>query len=277
MKSCPFCFKRIGNTRSVCPYCDCDLRSIEAAFAREELRPAPGPTKEVFPPTAEPTPKTPKPHKSAAERGREERARATRVCNNVKSELTEQRKLLVRLRGESQSVGLTQNYSEALKVIDLLLSRLRDADTVPLKVTLYDGQSAGSLARDALETMQLAIFRRTAAGELFIFRNCLYDVTSNRACTDDQIRKLVVAANSFYENALNDLEDQCIGEKPRDRISEGIRHEVWRRDEGKCCRCGSRDRLEFDHIVPISKGGSNTARNIELLCEKCNRGKGNRV
>ena len=59
----------------------------------------------------------------------------------------------------------------------------------------------------------------------------------------------------------------------RGRIPAKVRREVWRRDEGKCSRCGSRDRLEFDHIVPVSKGGSNTARNIELLCEVCNRAK----
>jgi hypothetical protein len=63
----------------------------------------------------------------------------------------------------------------------------------------------------------------------------------------------------------------------RIRIQENIRIEVWRRDSGKCARCGSRERLEYDHIVPISKGGSNTARNIELLCEKCNRSKSNNV
>jgi len=63
----------------------------------------------------------------------------------------------------------------------------------------------------------------------------------------------------------------------RERISEEVRIAVWRRDDGKCARCGSRENLEYDHIVPVSKGGGNTARNIELLCEKCNRSKSNNV
>lgn len=63
----------------------------------------------------------------------------------------------------------------------------------------------------------------------------------------------------------------------RERIPESVRVEVWRRDQGKCAQCGSRERLEYDHIVPVSRGGSNTARNVELLCEACNRAKGNRI
>jgi hypothetical protein len=63
----------------------------------------------------------------------------------------------------------------------------------------------------------------------------------------------------------------------RQPIPERVRHEVWRRDQGRCVECGSRERLEFDHIVPISRGGSNTARNIELRCESCNRRKSARV
>jgi predicted transcriptional regulator len=55
------------------------------------------------------------------------------------------------------------------------------------------------------------------------------------------------------------------------RISTRVRQEVWRRDSGKCVRCGSRKNLEYDHVIPVSEGGSNTARNIELLCEECNR------
>ena len=50
-----------------------------------------------------------------------------------------------------------------------------------------------------------------------------------------------------------------------------VRIKVWRRDNGKCVKCGSRQNLEFDHIIPVSNGGSHSARNIELLCESCNR------
>ena len=59
----------------------------------------------------------------------------------------------------------------------------------------------------------------------------------------------------------------------RDAIPSAIRREVWRRDGGKCVKCGSRKNLEYDHIILVAEGGSNTARNIELLCEACNRAK----
>ncbi len=52
---------------------------------------------------------------------------------------------------------------------------------------------------------------------------------------------------------------------------------VWRRDEGKCVVCGSNERLEFDHIIPFSRHGTNTERNVQLLCEACNRAKGNTI
>lgn len=63
----------------------------------------------------------------------------------------------------------------------------------------------------------------------------------------------------------------------REPIPARVRDEVWRRDGGRCVDCASRERLEYDHIIPIAKGGSNTARNIELRCETCNRKKGARI
>jgi holliday junction DNA helicase RuvB len=78
------------------------------------------------------------------------------------------------------------------------------------------------------------------------------------------------------ESALKILashDDRPEVKETRDAISSEVRREVWRRDAGKCVKCGSRERLEFDHIIPVAKGGGNTARNIELLCEICNRSK----
>ena len=32
--------------------------------------------------------------------------------------------------------------------------------------------------------------------------------------------------------------------------------------------------MEFDHIIPLSKGGKTELKNLQLLCRKCNRNKG---
>ena len=67
-------------------------------------------------------------------------------------------------------------------------------------------------------------------------------------------------------------------EKPSPRfIKSEIRKKVWIRDDGMCKKCGSKDELEFDHIIPVSKGGNNTINNIELLCKSCNREKSARI
>jgi 5-methylcytosine-specific restriction endonuclease McrA len=57
-------------------------------------------------------------------------------------------------------------------------------------------------------------------------------------------------------------------------IPDEIKVEVWQRDAGKCVRCGAEDYLEYDHIIPFSKGGANTVNNVQLLCRKCNLAKG---
>lgn len=56
-----------------------------------------------------------------------------------------------------------------------------------------------------------------------------------------------------------------------------VRRQVWARDGGRCVECGSDQYLEFDHIIPHSKGGANTVGNVQLLCRTCNLAKGDRI
>lgn len=86
----------------------------------------------------------------------------------------------------------------------------------------------------------------------------------------DQREKKVKRAQARLSRVRS--EDLDINTRPP--ISDEVKLFVWQRDKGKCVKCGSQRNLEFDHIIPFSKGGSNSARNIQLLCEQCNRSKG---
>ncbi len=43
-----------------------------------------------------------------------------------------------------------------------------------------------------------------------------------------------------------------------------------------CLRCGKEGKMTVDHIVPLSKGGTNYIENLQPLCKPCNTSKGNR-
>jgi hypothetical protein len=62
------------------------------------------------------------------------------------------------------------------------------------------------------------------------------------------------------------------------RIPKSVRAAVWQRDGGRCTfvsengrRCSARDRLEFDHIVPVARGGLATTENLRLRCSVHNQ------
>ncbi len=119
-------------------------------------------------------------------------------------------------------------------------------------------------------------------GAIFwIYQNCLYDTSGNYTLEQRKLLILEYAdkeRQKFEKLKLKFESDSAKEIKyDRPRIPEEIRISVWRRDQGKCAQCGSRENLEYDHIIPVSKGGSTTIRNIELLCEKCNREKSNKI
>jgi 5-methylcytosine-specific restriction endonuclease McrA len=69
----------------------------------------------------------------------------------------------------------------------------------------------------------------------------------------------------------------CFGVLPDPRsryVPVAVKREVWRRDQGCCSyvhrhsgrRCGSRYRLEIDHVIPFALGGATEPWNLRLRC-----------
>lgn len=56
----------------------------------------------------------------------------------------------------------------------------------------------------------------------------------------------------------------------RRRIPDDVQVAVFSRDGGQCVKCDSNEELHFDHVIPFSKGGSDTVENIQILCRTCN-------
>ena len=44
---------------------------------------------------------------------------------------------------------------------------------------------------------------------------------------------------------------------------------ILERDNYKCSRCGSDDRLIVHHVIPLSMNGNNDLSNLITICNKC--------
>ncbi len=67
-------------------------------------------------------------------------------------------------------------------------------------------------------------------------------------------------------------------------IPAHVRQVVWARDGGRCVfvseagkRCDARERLEYDHVEPVARGGEATVDGVRLLCRAHNQLEAERV
>jgi hypothetical protein len=79
------------------------------------------------------------------------------------------------------------------------------------------------------------------------------------------------AARKFFANFV----------VPKRNVSPKKRMAVLEKYRFKCAYCGATAldgvTLEVNHILPISKGGSNDMENLQILCKPCNIGKFDRI
>ena len=131
--------------------------------------------------------------------------------------------------------------------------------------------------------------RKSSRVYFVLFNELLYEVSISSNESEYSIEELsffikekIYKENKKFEQIKKQVElyeKFETQQKPerREPIPEDVKFEVWRRDGGKCVICGSQKNLEFDHIIPFSKGGSSTARNLQLLCQDCNRHKSDKI
>ena len=100
--------------------------------------------------------------------------------------------------------------------------------------------------------------------------------------TADEVTLLVSdrtrrTAHQLGRLAKIDEHGQSAAVDRRERIPDDVRAAVWHRDDGRCVYCGIDWDLQFDHIIPVAKGGGNSAENVQLLCGDCNRQKSDHI
>jgi hypothetical protein len=119
-----------------------------------------------------------------------------------------------------------------------------------------------------IETSQASLL--TNEGSIYL------ELTSKTGYGTYQVSEVAIAEAIF--NALVKVSKiiRPTGNATR-HIPQLIKQSVWLRDEGRCVNCSATSELQFDHIIPHSKGGANTVENIQILCRTCNSNKRARI
>ena len=92
--------------------------------------------------------------------------------------------------------------------------------------------------------------------------------------------KKILEKNGCYQ--FNEHYDQWKITDTKRGISIALRKKIFERDDYTCVYCGKSlwkngIKLEVDHIIPISKGGTDDIDNLTTSCRKCNREKSGKL
>jgi hypothetical protein len=72
--------------------------------------------------------------------------------------------------------------------------------------------------------------------------------------------------------------DQKYRDRPPLYVWRELRQKVFSRDNYTCQYCNAKDaKLHCDHVIPLSRGGSNDLENLVAACASCNLSKHNKT
>lgn len=108
---------------------------------------------------------------------------------------------------------------------------------------------------------------------------------------EETLQKDMKYLNSYFDeddsdggmhSTVNQMSQHQIGKRidSKIKVQTGIRWQCFKRDNWRCVSCGKSAHdnviLHVDHIIPRSKGGSDSLGNYQTLCFQCNIGKSNK-
>lgn len=104
---------------------------------------------------------------------------------------------------------------------------------------------------------------------------------SVESLSEEQKENLIELCNQKISDYVKNYKG-IIGDyrfNPENLSSHSIRYLVLKLAKGRCALCGASIKdtpIDIDHIIPRSKGGDNSLGNLQALCFRCNRAKGNK-
>jgi hypothetical protein len=108
-----------------------------------------------------------------------------------------------------------------------------------------------------------------------------HKTTPTRNITADRDRPSLGYGQMSLGSASQPTKPKRTKQPARHSISASLRYTILRRDHFACRLCGATATegisLEVDHIVPVSRGGTNDPHNLQTLCHACNAGKSNQL
>lgn len=93
-----------------------------------------------------------------------------------------------------------------------------------------------------------------------------------KSCAD--IYNAIYKKNNREKIKINKHKRRALEKNASGKLSNGITNKLLTLQNNLCIVCRNKlIKYHIDHIVPLSKGGSNDDYNVQLLCPSCNHQK----